>query len=66
MHRQRPAEELYDLKNDPRELTNLAGDPTLSAVKTDLAARLNAWMKQQEDKGVSAELAVAPSPGEGG
>jgi arylsulfatase A-like enzyme len=45
----RPAEELYDLANDPNELRNLAADPKqaerLNAMRNDL----DAWMKQQGD-----------------
>jgi uncharacterized sulfatase len=59
-HRHRPAEELYDLENDPRELTNLAGDASLAAVQSDLAAKLDAWMTQQGDQGIAAEMQVAP------
>ncbi len=32
--------ELYDLRTDPDELHNLAGDPTYASVEADLAARL--------------------------
>jgi arylsulfatase A-like enzyme len=35
-----PYVELYDLVNDPWELTNLAGDPLLAGVEAALAARL--------------------------
>ena len=35
--------ELYDLKNDPLELTNLAGDPHVAATENDLRARLLEW-----------------------
>jgi len=46
---ERPAEELYDLKADPYEMHNLAGDSQqadrLSAMRTDLTA----WMKEQGD-----------------
>lgn len=56
----RPAEELYDLDADPLETRNLAGDPTLSAVRTKLGSALDAWMRQQGDKGMETELA-APS-----
>jgi len=56
----RPAEELYDLEVDPLESRNLAGDPALYAVKTRLGSALDAWMRQQGDKGMETELA-APS-----
>ena len=36
----RPAEELYDLRNDPDETVNLADDPGYAGQKRELAARL--------------------------
>ena len=42
-------EELYDLKNDPAEIHNLANDPAVQAEKTKLAARLEGWMNQTGD-----------------
>jgi N-sulfoglucosamine sulfohydrolase len=45
----RPEEELYDLKQDPYELRNLAGEPALRHVLEDLRARLRERMKQQND-----------------
>ncbi len=42
-------EELYDLKSDPGERSNRAGDPALAAVQQDLKARLFAWMKANDD-----------------
>ena len=52
----RPAEELFDLQNDPYELKNLAQDPNLASVKARLSAQLDAWMQQQGDKGMATEL----------
>ena len=48
--------ELYDVRNDPYELNNLAGDPALQEVKADLAKQLERWMTQQGDQGVKTEL----------
>ena len=45
----RPKEELYDLKADPYELTNLATDPTCGALLSSLRTRLAEWMKHQRD-----------------
>ena len=42
-------DELYDLKNDPHELKNLAKDPKYAAVKADLAKKLDKWMKEHND-----------------
>ena len=57
-YRHRPAVELYDLANDPYEMTNLADKAGLKAVQTRLRAELDAWMKQQGDQGVASELKV--------
>lgn len=35
--------ELYDLKSDPQELNNLAGDPQHAAIAGELRSRLLAW-----------------------
>lgn len=42
-------DELYDLKNDPHELRNLANDPKYAAVKRDLAKKLDQWIKDHKD-----------------
>ncbi len=57
-YRERPAVELYDLKNDPHEMNNLADDPRLHNVRARLQKELDAWMVQQGDAGVETELAV--------
>ena len=49
MYQQRPAQELYDLRTDPYELSNLAGDPAHEELIKDLSARLKEWMTQQGD-----------------
>lgn len=45
----RPAEELYDLKNDPDQIVNLAADPRFEQVKAGLADRVDAWMRETDD-----------------
>jgi N-sulfoglucosamine sulfohydrolase len=45
----RPAEELYDVKADPAETQNLAGDPRYTSVMNDLRTRLNHWRGIQGD-----------------
>jgi arylsulfatase A-like enzyme len=47
----RPAEELYDVVNDPFELHNLAGDPAHAGTLAELRTQLEAWMKAQGDEG---------------
>ncbi len=51
----RPAEELYDLRGDPFERKNLAGEAKLAELKASLRRRLEAWMKRQGDKGLVTE-----------
>ena len=50
-YHQRPAEELYDLKNDPDESHNLAADPHEAGRVTSMRAKIDEWMKQQGDNG---------------
>ena len=57
-YRVRPREELYDLKNDPLELDNLAGRSEFSEMRRQLRTRLHAWMKQQGDEGIATEMLV--------
>ena len=52
----RPAEELYDLRDDPHEMTNLADQAEYHGIKSRLRAELDAWMKQQGDEGLATEL----------
>ncbi len=42
-------EELYDLRNDPHELVNLADDPGYQAVKRALRSELDGWMRAHDD-----------------
>lgn len=51
----RPEEELYDLKNDPYELNNLADDPGFLEKLVELRDRLDVWMEETDDKGLEAE-----------
>ena len=58
-YHQRPAEELYDLKNDPDERHNLAAEPKEAGRAAAMRERLDEWMKQQGD-----EQAVFDTPHE--
>ena len=49
-YHQRPGEELYDIRNDPDELHNLAADPAQGERLTSMRSQLEAWMKSQGDK----------------
>jgi N-sulfoglucosamine sulfohydrolase len=44
-----PAEELYDLENDPWEFDNLAGRPECRAVQQRLRDRLQSWQIETHD-----------------
>lgn len=52
----RPEEELYDVLNDPYDLKNLEADPKYASAKANLKAKLAAFMKQQNDKGLQTEM----------
>ena len=45
----RPAEELFDLKKDPGQLTNVAGDPAYAAVRDRLKKKLDGWQRTTAD-----------------
>jgi N-sulfoglucosamine sulfohydrolase len=51
----RPYEELYDLKNDPQELENIATDPKLSEKKDQLASVLLDWILRTRDSAFLTE-----------
>lgn len=57
----RPAEELYDLKQDPWERNNLAEDPAQKEVLGSLRTHLDAWMKANGDNGLKTERSL-PDP----
>jgi N-sulfoglucosamine sulfohydrolase len=56
----RPGVELYDMQQDPFEMTNLADDPQYATVRSGLQAKLDAWMAQQGDRGLATEM-LAPT-----
>jgi len=45
----RPAEELYDLKNDPSQIKNVAGEADYAKIKRRLRTELDQWMKDTVD-----------------
>ncbi len=57
-YQHRPAVELYDVRNDPLEMTNLADAPGSDAVIAELQAELDQWMQAQGDRGFETELAA--------
>jgi len=52
----RPEWELYDLKTDPWEMTNVADQPENAAIKAKLKNALEQWMQQQGDLGHETEM----------
>ena len=46
----RPAEQLYDLKKDPLEMNDVAGDPAYAEVLATLRARVHDWMHETNDR----------------
>lgn len=57
MHR--PAEELYDVQNDPFEMNNLADDPAYRDVKARLERELDRWCREVGDPGVELDTVKA-------
>ena len=51
----RPAEELYDHRNDPHEINNLAGNPAFRKELQRHRKILNDWIKKTDDKGQYSE-----------
>jgi arylsulfatase A-like enzyme len=51
----KPAEELYDLKNDPHEVNNLATTPAYTNQLISMRDILNNWVKETGDKGQTPE-----------
>ncbi len=47
----RPAEELYDLHDDPGELNNLVDDPRFADKRAELRRATEQWMKETGDPG---------------
>lgn len=54
-YHRRPVEELYDLRSDPHEQTNLIDDPAHFDVVENLRRKLDEWMKSQNDLGLETE-----------
>jgi uncharacterized sulfatase len=52
---EKPAEELYDLAQDPHEVKNLASSPAHQAVLTRMRQVLDAWQKETGDLGLVPE-----------
>lgn len=55
-YQHRPQFELYDLVNDPFEMTNLADRPGLIDLRSSLLQLIQDWMKEQGDEGIATEM----------
>jgi uncharacterized sulfatase len=64
MARTKPEFELYDIKNDPYELNNLANNPNYDAIKNKHLLALNKWRKKVKDQGVDSAFRVGGWPAE--
>jgi arylsulfatase A-like enzyme len=55
-------DELYDLHNDPHEMTNLASDPAYDTVKRDMCRRLWRFAHREQDTATNAYITVGLAP----
>lgn len=51
----RPEEELYDVRKDPFQVENLAGDPRFAGTKAGLRARLDEFLRRTGDPRITGE-----------
>lgn len=58
----RPAEELYDLKNDPDQVKNLAADPAFATQKRAQSERLMKLLKDANDPRVTGDGSTFDKP----
>ena len=54
----KPVEELYDSKNDPHMVKNVAADPKYAKILKRMRRRLHDWMVQTRDLGILEEAEV--------
>ena len=55
-YQHRPEEECVRFAQRSLEMKNIAADPANAALKADLCRRLEAFMKDQGDKGIETEM----------
>lgn len=56
-----PDEQLFDLAFDPNETNNLAADPSMGDVLTDMRNRLQKWMERTDDPLLAGGVIPVPS-----
>ncbi|WP_346854835.1 sulfatase [uncultured Draconibacterium sp.] len=54
-YQKRPAEELYNLVNDPNEMSNLSNQKEVSEIQKKLSNELDKWLKEQGDPGAEID-----------
>lgn len=54
----RPEEELYDLRSDPDQLHNVAGQADYAAAQKELRSRVERWMRETNDPRVDPDCDV--------
>ena len=54
-YQKRPEVQLYNTKDDPFELVNLAEEKSVRGIKKELSKELDRWMKQQGDPGAEID-----------
>jgi len=62
----KPAEELFDLKNDPYELNNLAKNPKYGKKLQELRTKCQRWVTSFEDTGLIPETELKEKMRQGG
>jgi len=54
-YQKRPAEELYNLTDDPDEMKNLSNQKEVSGIQKKLSKELDKWLKEQGDPGAGLD-----------
>ncbi|WP_163326062.1 sulfatase family protein [Draconibacterium mangrovi] len=54
-YQKRPAEELYNLVDDPDEMKNLSNQKEVSGIQKKLSKELDKWLKEQGDPGAGLD-----------
>ena len=55
-------DELYDLRCDPHEMTNLAGDPAYAEVVRDMCRRMWRFAAAEDDAAINPYITVGLAP----
>jgi len=55
-------DELYDLRTDPHEMTNIARDPTYAAILRQLCGRMWRFARQEDDTVINSYITVGLAP----